>query len=124
MGSRELERAAASIEKIRALRVREGRNLGASAAVGELHDRLDRELRQSGGMGEAWRTVVPSELAPKTRVKSFQRGILTIEVPDAPTRYLVEQWLRGGGRQMLAGCAPATIRRVAVRAIPSGEPRR
>lgn len=120
MGSRELERAAAAIEKIRSLRVREGKNLAAAGAVGELRDKLGREIKQTGGMGEAWRTVVPSDLAPKTRVKSFQRGILTIDVPDAPTRYLVERWLRGGGRQMLAGCAPATIRRVILRASAAG----
>ena len=41
--------------------------------------------------------------------------MLTIETPDAGTRYLVEQWLRGGGRAMLAGCAPGTIKRVVVR---------
>jgi hypothetical protein len=116
MASRELQRAADSIEKIRSLRVREGRNLAVGPAVGELHQKYAREIKQTGGIGEAWRTVVPSELAAKTRVQSFQRGVLTIETPDAGTRYLVEQWLRGGGRAMLAGCAPGTVRRVVVRA--------
>ncbi|HZW08966.1 MAG TPA: DciA family protein [Phycisphaerales bacterium] len=115
MGGRDLQRAAASIEKIRSLRVRPERDLTVGPVVGELHDKLARELKQTGGMGEAWRTVVPSELGARTRLRSFQRGVLTIEAPDAATRYLLEQWLRGGGRAMLAGCAPATVRRVVIR---------
>lgn len=122
MASRELERAAESIEKIRSLRVRPERDRSAAGAVGELRDRLEREIKQTGGMGEAWRTAAPSGLAAKTRVRSFQRGVLTIEVPDSATRYLVEQWLRGGGRQMLAGLAPATVRRVTLQ-VGSGHGR-
>lgn len=116
MSSRELERAAAAIERVRSLRVRAERDFAAAGAVGELRDKLEREIKQTGGMGEAWRTAAPSELAARTHVVSFTRGVLTVHSPDAATRYRVEQWLRGGGRQMLAGCAPATIRRVVVRA--------
>lgn len=115
MGERELQAAAASIEKIRSLRVRPPRDAAAAGAVGELRDKLEREIKQTGGMGEAWRTVVPSELLAKTKLKSFARGVLTVEVADTSTRYLLERWLRGGGRQMLAGCAPVTVTRVAVR---------
>ena len=115
MGEREIQRAALSIEKIRSLRVREPRDTRAAGAVGELRDRLEREVKQAGGMGEAWRTVSPDNLRDRARVVSFRRGVLTIATPDAGTRYLVERWLRGGGRQMLAGCAPGTIKKVVVR---------
>ena len=73
------------------------------------------QIKQTGGMGEAWRTVAPDSFRDKARIVSFQRGVLTIETPDAGVRYLVEQWLRAGGQRMLAGCAPTTIRRVLVR---------
>lgn len=116
MTDRELNQAAAAIEKIRALRVRPPRDTTAAGAVGELHDALERQIKQTGGMGEAWRTVAPDNLRDKARVVSFQRGVLTIETPDTGTRYLIEQWLRAGGRQMLTGCAPATLRRVVVTA--------
>ncbi|MBK7403125.1 MAG: DUF721 domain-containing protein [Phycisphaerales bacterium] len=122
MVHRDLLLAANAIEKVRALRVRAERDLAASGAVGELRDKLEREFKQTGGMGEAWRTAAPSELASRTRVVSFTRGVLTIHAPDAATRYRVEQWLRGGGRQMLSGCAPTTIKRVVVRA--GGQPGR
>jgi len=115
MGDREIQHAAASIEKIRSLRVRPARDTSAAGVVGELRDKLEREIKQAGGMGEAWRTVAPDNLRDRARITSFQRGVLTIESPDAGTRYLIEQWLRGGGRQMLAGCAPGTIKRVVVR---------
>lgn len=115
MPDRELSQAAAAIEKIRALRVRPPGDTSAAGAVGELRDRLEREIKQTGGMGEAWRTAAPDNLRDKARITSFQRGVLIIETPDAATRYLIEQWLRAGGRQMLATCAPSTVRRVLVR---------
>lgn len=115
MPDREISQAAAAIEKIRALRVRPPRDTSAAGAVGELRDTLERQIKQTGGMGEAWRTVAPDNLRDKARITSFQRGVLTIETPDAATRYLTEQWLRAGGRQMLATCAPATLKRITVR---------
>lgn len=115
MTEREIQRAAAAIEKVRSLRVRSPRDTAAAGAVGEVRDALEREIKQTGGMGEAWRAVAPDTLRDRARIKSLQRGVLTIETPDAGTRYLVEQWLRGGGRGMLAGCAPGTIKRVVVR---------
>lgn len=115
MGEREIQQAAAAIEKVRSLRVRPPRETLAAGAVGELRDRLEREIKQTGGMGEAWRTVAPDALRDKARIASFQRGVLTIQTPDAATRFRVEQWLRAGGERMLAGCAPTTVRRVVVR---------
>ena len=59
MPDRDLQRAASSIEKIRGLRVREPRDNRAAGAVGELRDQLEREIKQTGGMGEAWRAAAP-----------------------------------------------------------------
>ena len=115
MGDREIQRAAAAIEKVRSFRVRPPRETLFAGAVGELRDKLEREIKQTGAMGEAWRTVAPDTLRDKARIVSFQRGVLIIETPDAGVRYLVEQWLRGGGERMLAGCAPSTVKRVVVR---------
>jgi hypothetical protein len=115
MRERGIHDAAAAIEKIRKLRVWSDRAKPAGEAVGALRDRLEVEVKQTGGMGEVWRTVAPDHLRSRTRVRSFKRGVLTIEAPDASSRYLVDQWLRGGGREMLVGCAPATMKRVVVR---------
>lgn len=116
MGARELEQAAASIEKIRLLRVRPPRDMAAAGAVGELRAQLEKEIKETKGMGEAWRTVAPDELRGRGRVKSFQRGVLTVVVADASAGYLLKRWLRDGGERMLAGCAPGTLKRVVVKA--------
>lgn len=115
MGERELAQAAASIEKIRGLRVREPRELLAGGAVEELRDRLAKEIKASKGMGEAWRTIAPDELRDRGRVKSFSGGVLTVLAADESAKYLIQRWLREGGERMLAGCAPETVKKVVVR---------
>lgn len=120
MADRELREAAAAIERVRSLRVRPGPDRRASGAVEALRASLGRRVRETGGMVEAWRAVVPDGLGARTAVGGFKGGVVTIEVPDTGTRYLVERWLRGGGAHVFRGCAPATVRRVVVRVRAGG----
>ena len=115
MSEREIQRAAAAIEKVRSLRVRPPRDTAAAGAVGEVREALEREIKQTGGMGEAWRALAPATQRAPAPGKRFQRRGGAIATPAAGAGYRVEQWLRGGGRAMLAGCAPGTIKRVVVR---------
>lgn len=114
VSDRDLQRAAAAIERLRGFRVRPGPDRRASGAIDALRDDLGKRVRQTGGMVEAWRAVAPDELRERTAVGGFRRGVLTIEASDGSTRYLVQRWLRAGGERMLAGCAPATVRKVRV----------
>ncbi len=115
MGAKELEQAAASIEKIRLLRVRPPRDMAAAGVVGELRAQLEKEIKESKGMGEAWRTVAPDDLRDQGRVKSFQRGELTVVAANESVGYLIKLWLRDGGELMLAGCAPGTLKKGVVK---------
>lgn len=117
MPDRDLQHAAASINRLRELRVRPAPDRHASGTIDALRDDLQRRVRATGGIVDAWRTVVPDDLRARTLVRSFHRGVLTIETPDTSSRYLVQRWLRAGGRHMLAGCAPGTINKIAVKVV-------
>lgn len=117
MPDRDLQHAAASINRLRELRVRPAPDRHASGTIETLRTDLQRRVRAVGGIVEAWRTVVPDELRARTVVRSFQRGVLVVETPDASSRYLVQRWLRSGGQRMLAGCSPGTINKITVKVV-------
>lgn len=63
----------------------------------------DRLLQQSG---------VGEHLMAAARVRSFRRGVLTIQVRDASARYELGRLLRAGGEQRLSRLSPAPVHRV------------
>ena len=111
-----------SLEKLRSLRVPAPRDLSLAAGLaGEVLDAKKRR-KAVGGIGTVWAellTEVKSSsanetLAVRTIVRSFLRGVLTIEASDTATRYEVDRWLRAGGLEMLRKRSPRTLTRVKV----------
>lgn len=49
--------------------------------------------KRLGGAEEAWREVVPRNMAAKTRVESLRRGRLVVMVDSASTRYVLARRL-------------------------------
>jgi len=109
-----------SVDKLRALRVPAPRDLSLGARLaGEV---LDAKKRQKavGGIGVVWAELLADvktgggndSLAERTIVRSFLRGLLTIEASDTATRYQVDRWLRGGGLELLRKRSPRTLTRV------------
>ena len=99
----------ARLRHLRAPRERESSVQGMFLAEGS---RIARLARKMGGVAEAWEAVCPAEHAPRTRVIGVNRGILTIGVADASTRWALERLLKGGAdRDVIAGC-PMTVRRI------------
>lgn len=111
----DLQHAAASIDHLRALRVRATPDLSIGTVIEPLRRDLGKRVKHNSGIIDAWRATVPDSLRARTTVRSFRRGLLTIETPDTSTRFLVQQWLRSGGEGMVAGCAPGTVNKVVVR---------
>ncbi len=111
-----------AIQRLETLRAREARRGGGT----DLRDRfasLARELaraaRRSGTAGEAWLAVCPEEFVDRTRVVGLARGVLTLGVADAATHFELDQFLRGGGREVLVRASTAPIRRIKVVVDPS-----
>jgi len=99
----------ARVRLLRAPRERESSVAGVFLAEGS---RIARLAKQMGGVAEAWETVCPPDLAPRTRVVGVSRGVLTIGVADASTRWALERLLKGGAdRAVITGC-PMTVRRI------------
>ncbi|MDX2114065.1 MAG: hypothetical protein SFZ24_00410 [Planctomycetota bacterium] len=100
------------LERLRALRVRGE----AAQALGPLMQRVREELRQVerklGGVGAAWARVCPAELAARTSVSGLSRGVATILVRDASTKFELDRWLRSGGERELVRSCPTTLRKV------------
>ncbi|MDQ7014325.1 MAG: DciA family protein [Planctomycetota bacterium] len=118
MTDRDLQHAAVSLERLREHRVRPELDRSIGAVIEPMRKDLGTRFRQTGGIVDAWRAAVPDQLLARTTVRSFRRGVLTIETPDTSTRFLVHQWLRGDGLRMVSSCAPATINNVVVKVVP------
>jgi len=86
--------------------------------------RLARLARQVGGVAEAWEALCPPEHISRTRVVGVARGVLTIGVADAPTRWALERLLKGGADREMIGKCPMTVRRIRLVADAEAAPRR
>lgn len=73
---------------------------------------LERSRRRLAGVAEAWEAVCPPGLVERTAIEGVARGVLTIRVADASTRFELDRLLRTGAEAALVGLAPSTIRRV------------
>ena len=108
----EAESAAERLAHLRAMRGPRDRDDSAAGMFRAEGTRLSRLARQVGGVAEAWEAVCPPQHASRTRVISVLRGVLTIGVADASTRWELERELKGGAdRRIIARC-PMTVRRI------------
>jgi hypothetical protein len=104
--------AAQRLQRLRHLRIpreREDSVAGVFKAEGTRLARLDRKV---GGVAEAWESVCPAECAPRTRVVGIAKGVLTIGVADAATRWHLERLLRAGADRDIVSRCPMTVRRI------------
>lgn len=89
-----------------------------TASVGPIADALGADLkrleRRIGGVAGAWTATCPPELIRRTSVEGISRGVLTIRVDDAGTRFEIDRWLRSGGERELVKKCPTTVRKVRV----------
>lgn len=100
------------IEQLRARRVKPERAVevrGVFAAAAREFTKRDRHFSVAA---EAWGEVCPRELAARTAIVSFARGVLTIGVTDAATRFEIDRVLRAGAERELVRRMPTTLRKV------------
>lgn len=100
------------LEQLRSRRVRPERDTSLTAQIAGQRRELERTRRRIGAISGAWIEVCPPDLLERTAVKGLNRGVLTIAVADAPTRYELSRLLREGAERELIRRAPTTIRRV------------
>jgi hypothetical protein len=101
----------AGIQRVRDARIR-------PRAVQSLQREMDRALgdikklrRAVSACAGAWQRTIPSELVERTALEGVARGVLTVRVPDAATRFELDRFLRAGGwRSFTRDCAADLIR--------------
>lgn len=112
------EEARLRIEALRRSRVRPAPDTSA----GDLFARRGVELagleRRIGGAARAWQSVCPAELLGRTSVRSVARGVVTIGVEDASTRFELDRLLRAGAERTFIRACAASVRRVRLIAAP------
>ena len=102
----------AGVQRLREARVRPARDLSLARDM----DRALREaaaLRQSvGGCAAAWASVVPPDLLAHTALEGVSRGVLSVRVPNASTRFALDRFLRSGGERAVIAASRSAISRI------------
>ncbi|MFG0327279.1 MAG: DciA family protein [Phycisphaerales bacterium JB037] len=91
------------LEQRREIRARRGRDLSIAGALESLRREVERSRRDESRIERVWGEVVPAELQRVTRVVGVTRGVLMVRVRDSSSRFMLDRWLRSGGREKLAG---------------------
>lgn len=92
----ELAVAAAGLERLRGHRVRRRDASGIDGLVATIRRDANRNRTGVGSFVEAWEEEVPEALRSGSSIRSIRGGVARIDVPDAATKYELEQVLRGG----------------------------
>lgn len=101
-----------ALQRLRTLRVREAPDLSMRAVFSEESKHLERVRKRTGGAAKAWCEICPPELLRRTAIVGLNRGVLTVRVSDASTRYELDRLLRAGAEADLLRRSAAPIRRV------------
>jgi len=118
-GDARAESVARAVERIRANRVRPERETSLTRELSRLSTRYARDASGIGKVAETWEAVAPDDVRSSARLKSLSRGVLTLTVPDASSRYRLERALQSGLRRSLIRTSSVTIRDVRVRVEPA-----
>lgn len=100
------------LEALRKGRVWPERDGSIGAMFRERGAELERLEKRLGGVSRAWQSVCPPDLLARTSVRSLLRGVLTIGVEDAATRFELDRLLRSGAERVFVRACPTTVRKV------------
>lgn len=100
------------LDRLRSLRVRpeRARDLGDDMQL--QMKALRKVSRAEAALQQAWEAAAPDDLVRRCTLAGIRAGKVIVHVPDAPTRYRAQQWLRGGGLGELSALAKIPIRGV------------
>ncbi len=93
-------------------------DLSLSFMKGYFKQRIERPHKQIGKLAELWRQQAPAELVDLTALRSFQRGVLHVQVDNAAVRYRLDRALRSGLQRQLQEGFSGTLRRIRLTVQP------
>lgn len=105
------------LDRLRTMRVRPER-------ARDLHDDMATQMksirkvsRAESAIAQAWSAAAPDAIADRCTLRGIKAGQVEIAVPDAPTRYQADRWLRSGGLRELSALAKIPVRGVRFRIV-------
>jgi hypothetical protein len=102
----------AGLQRLRDARVRPPRNLSLAPDMDRAIREAASQRRSTGGCADAWSRIIPPALLAKTSLEGVSKGVLTVRVPDASTRFELDRFLRSGGQKQLVSACRANLSRV------------
>lgn len=117
-GNVEAEAAAApglsGVARVRTARVRQPWDSSLAMEMDRALRDLNTQRRAVGGAAAAWGEVIPGGLAERTALAGISRGVLTVRVADAATKYELDRVLRSGAERRLIVACQTPVRSVRV----------
>lgn len=100
------------LEKLRQSRVHPPRQIELGPVLARMAEEFKDAARRVGATGGLWAEHCPAEMVGKTTVQGVARGVLTISVDNASTRFALDRWLREGGEARIIAASATPIRKV------------
>ena len=101
-----------ALERLRSHRVRPDFDGSLHETLSRQAKDLERTHKRLGNAAAAWGRVCPPEFLSRTAIVGLNRGVLTIRVRDASTRYELDRMLRAGGETAVLRSVNAPIRKI------------
>ena len=119
-GMTSLEQATREIEKLRQHRAWKVRDQSIGPIVLSTQKQAARIQRKLGALIELWESLVPPDLAARTRITGLRGGVAYVVADSASVGYELDRRLREGLLLSLRSSYRSTLTRVRVTIGPPG----
>ena len=106
--------ATARLEQLRRWRSRPDRAVAIEPLIAARLKEARRHQKTLGSFVELWETVLPDELAGRTRVTGLRNGVVQVTVDSSATAYELDRRLREGLEQQMRRAFGKTLVRVRI----------
>ncbi|MHA7814349.1 MAG: hypothetical protein ACX94C_13280 [Phycisphaerales bacterium] len=106
------------LDRLRSMRVRPDRARDLNDDISAQMKSIRKVSRAESAIAQAWSAAAPDMIAERCSLIGMKAGHVEVGVPDAPTRYQADRWLRSGGLSELSALAKIPIRGVRFRIVP------
>ncbi|MBO6740070.1 MAG: DUF721 domain-containing protein [Phycisphaerales bacterium] len=105
------------LDRLRTMRVRPERARDLHEDMATQMKSIRKVSRAESAIAQAWSAAAPDAIADRCTLIGIKAGQVEIAVPDAPTRYQADRWLRSGGLMELSALAKIPVRGVRFRIV-------
>lgn len=87
--------------------------------IGKMFEKqIARPHKKMGKLIELWEQHIPADLASRTALHSYSRGVLRVDVADSATLYQLDRMLRSGAEQQIRQSFTGSLRTIKLKLGP------